>query len=68
MKMLLMEIFLRLKITMNEVKTKKLVFRYFCRFVICALLTLRLGNMYIYVFGALFGFCNFKPPPVGSGS
>ena len=59
MKALLMEIFLRLKVTMNQVKTKTLGFRYFCRFVTRALAR-RLGNTYIYVFRALFGFCNFQ--------
>ena len=52
------EIFLKLKKTMNQEKTKKLGFRYFCKFITCAL-TLRQQNMYIYVFRALLGFCNF---------
>ena len=58
-KALLMEIFLRLKVTMNQVKTKTLGFRYFCRFVTLTL-TLRPRNTYIYVFRELFGFCNFQ--------
>ena len=57
MKTLLMEIFLRLKTTMNQVKTKKLGFEYFCRFGTRAL-TLRPRNTYVNVFRALFGFCN----------
>ena len=40
-------------------KDKKFSFGYFCRFVTSAL-TLRPPNTYIYVFQALFGFCNFK--------
>ena len=55
----LMRMFLKLKITMNKVKMKKLDFRYFCRFGTRAL-TLRPRNTYIYVFRALFGFCNFQ--------
>ena len=58
MKMLFMEIFLRLKITMNQIKMKKLGFIYFCRFVARTLIV-RPRNMYIYGFQALFGFCNF---------
>ena len=42
-KTLLMEIILRLKVALNQVKTKKLCFRYFCRFVTHAL-TLRPQN------------------------
>ena len=59
MKTLLIEIFLRLKTTMNQVKTKNLGFRYFCRFGTRSL-TLRLRNTYVNVFRALFGFCNFQ--------
>ena len=54
----LMRMFLKLKITMNEVKMKKLGFWYSFRFV-TGVLTLRMRNTYIYVFRALFGFCNF---------
>ena len=39
-------------------KDENLYFGYFCRFVTIAL-TLRPRKMYIYVFRALFGFCNF---------
>ena len=60
-KTLLMEIILRLKVTMNQVKTKKLFWGYFCRFVTSAL-TLRPRNTHSYVFGALSGFCNFLKP------
>ena len=60
-KTLLMEIILRLKVTMNQVKTKKLCFGYFCRFVTSAL-TLRPRNTYIR---ALFGFCNFLATSCG---
>ena len=59
MKTLLIEIFLRLKTTMNQVKTKNLGFRYFRRFGTRAL-TLRPRNTYVNVFRALFGFCNFQ--------
>ena len=62
-----MEIILRLKVTVNQVKTKKLCFGYFCRFV-ARVLTLRPRNTYIYVSQALFGFAIFKPLPVGFGS
>ena len=54
-----MEMFLRLTITMNKVKTKQFGFRYFCRYFTGAL-TLRLRNAYIYLLQALFDFCNFK--------
>ena len=37
---------------------EKTLFWVFCRFVTNAL-TLRPRNTYIYVFGSLFGFCNF---------
>ena len=50
---------LRLKITMNQVKTDKLGFRYFCRFFTRAL-TVRKRSTYIYNFPALFGFCIFQ--------
>ena len=43
---------------MDQLKTKNLSFQYFWRFVIIAL-TLRPRNTYMYVFRALFGFCNF---------
>ena len=43
--------------TMNQVKTKKLCFGYFYRFVTSAL-TLQPRSTYIYVFRALFSFCN----------
>ena len=42
----------------GKVKTKKFCFGYFWWFVTSAL-TLRLWNTYMYVFQALFGFCNF---------
>ena len=58
-KKLLIEVILRWKITMNQVKNKKLGLRYFCRFVTRAL-TLRPRRRYIYVFRALFGFCSFQ--------
>ena len=54
-----MEIILRLKVTMNQLKTKKLCFGYFCRFVTSAL-TLRPRKTYVYVFRALLVFCNFQ--------
>ena len=43
-----MDIILKLKVTMNQMKTKKLHFGYVCRFVTRAL-TLRPRNTYIYV-------------------
>ena len=46
-KTLLMEIILGLKLVMDQVKTTKLYFGYFCRFVISAL-TLRPGK-YVYL-------------------
>ena len=54
-----MEIILRFNVTMDKVKTKKLCFGYFCRFVTNAL-TLRMQNTYIYIFEALFSSCNSK--------
>ena len=56
----LMEIILGLKVTMDQVKTKKFCFVYFCRF-----LTLRPWNTYIYGFRALFGFCSFLATSCG---
>ena len=44
---------------MNQVRTKKLGFRYFCIFVTSDL-TLRPQNMYIYDFRALFDFWKFS--------
>ena len=58
MKTLLMAIILGLKVTMDQVKTRKLCLGYFCRFATSAL-TFRPRNMYIYVFRAFFGFYNF---------
>ena len=52
-----MDIILELKVTINQVKTKKLCLWYFYRFVTRAL-TLRPRNTNIYVFRAVFGFCN----------
>ena len=63
-KTLLMEIILRLKVAMNQVKAKKLCFGYFCRFVTRAL-TLRPRNTYIYVFRALCGLCSFSATSCG---
>ena len=48
-KMLLMEIILGPKVTMNQVATRKPCFGYLCRFVTRAL-TLRLRNTYTHVF------------------
>ena len=45
-------------------KDEKYCFGYFCRFVTSAL-TLRPRNTYIYVFQALFGFCNFSVTSCG---
>ena len=59
METLLIELFLRSKITMNQVKTKLFKFRYFCYFV-TRVLTITPRNILIYVFRAMFGFCNFK--------
>ena len=53
-----MEITLWLKVTMDQVKTEKFCFAFFCRFVTSAL-TIRPRNSYIYVFRAYFGFCSF---------
>ena len=58
MKTVLMEIILRLKLNIIEIKTKDLCFGYFCRFKSSAL-TSTPRNTYVYVFGTLFGFCNF---------
>ena len=41
----------------ESIKDEKTFFGYFCRFV--TRVTLRPRNTYIYVFRALFGFCNF---------
>ena len=49
---------LELKVTMDQVKTKKFCFEFFDRFVTIAL-TLRPRNMYIYIFRALFDFSKF---------
>ena len=59
MKTLLMEFILRLRVTMDELKSKNFCFEYFCRFVASALI-LRPWNRYIYVFRGWFGFCNFN--------
>ena len=59
-----MDIILTLKVTMNQVNTKKLCLGYFYRFVSHAL-TLRLRNTYAYVCQALFGFCNFYATSCG---
>ena len=53
-----MEIILTLKLTMDQVNTKKLCFGYFSKFMASAL-TCMLRITYIYVFKALFRFCNF---------
>ena len=45
-------------------KDEKIDFSYFYRFVTRAL-TLRPRNTYIYVFRALFGFCNFQATSCG---
>ena len=58
MKVVLMEIFLRVKINMNEAKTKKLGFRYFRKFLTWAF-TPRPRNTYSYGFQALFGSFKF---------
>ena len=54
----LIEIILGLKVTMEQVKTGKFFSVCFSRFLTSAL-TLRPQNTDIYVFRALFGFCNF---------
>ena len=64
-KTLLMEIILRLKVALNQVKTKKLCFRYFCRFVTHAL-TLRPQNTLFFEHCLVYAI--FKPLSVGFGS
>ena len=64
MKTLLLGIFLRLKITMNQVKSKKLGFRIFCRIVTPAL-TLR-SEIHISAFFEYYlGFAIFMSLLVG---
>ena len=58
-KMLLMEIILGPKVTMNQFLRKNTCFGYFCRFVTHAL-TLRPWITYFYVFRAFFDFCNLE--------
>ena len=58
-KMLLMEIILEVKITMNIATTKKLYFEYLCRILTRALILTR-RNTYFYSFRAFFSFINFK--------
>ena len=53
-----MEIILWFKVAMDEIKTKKFCFIYFYRFV-TSVFTPRPRNMDIYVFQAVFGFCDF---------
>ena len=67
MKTILMNIILRLKITMNQVKTKKLYFGYF---YVCAINTLTLDReIHIFkFFEHCLVFAIFQPLPVGSGS
>ena len=56
-----MGIFLRLKITISQIKTKILSSKCLCRFL-TRVLIFELRNMFIFVFGALFGFTNFEGP------
>ena len=56
-----MEIILGLKVTVDQVKTRKFSFGDFWRFLTSAL-TLNPRNPYIYVFRAMFGFGNFLGP------
>ena len=65
MKKLLIEIILRLKVTMNQLKTKNTFLGFFLRFVRSAL-ALRPRTTFICAFGTLFGFFNF--PAFSSGS
>ena len=58
MKTLSVELILGLKVTMNQVMTKRPCFGYFSRFA-TRTLTLRPRKTYIYVFQAFFGFRNF---------
>ena len=60
LKILLIDILLRLKVIMNQVATKKFCFEYFCEFETRSL-NLRERKTCIYSFRALFGFSNFKP-------
>ena len=53
----LMEIILRLKVGMDQLKKKKLCCGYLCRFLTSAL-TLRPRMLIIYVIGTLFHFSN----------
>ena len=55
---LLIEIFWRVKITMNQKIPKKSSFTHISKFVAGAL-TLIPGNTYTHVFRTLFDFCNF---------
>ena len=58
---------MRLDITMDQVKTKKLYFGYFFRFLTSAL-TLRPPNTYIYIFKHCLVMAIFKPLLVGCRS
>ena len=66
-KTFLMGIIFRLKVTMDQMKTEKFCFEYFCRFGIIAL-ALRLRNTYVYVLEHCLVFAIFKPLLVGFGS
>ena len=63
LKMLLMEINLGVKVTINITITKKPCFDYIWRFVTHAL-TLRPRNTYFYGFRTFFSFFIFRQPPV----
>ena len=54
----LMWIIFGLKLTIDEVKRKRVFLGYFCRFISSALI-LRPRNTYIYVSRVLFLFCKF---------
>ena len=59
--MLLMDIILKLIVTMNQVAIKKSCFSYFWRFLTRAL-TLSPRNMYIHIFFSLLWFLQFLRP------
>ena len=58
LKTLVIQIILKLKVAMAQIKQKNISFGVFCIFVTSAL-CIRPSNMYIFFFQELFGFCIF---------
>ena len=65
-KILLKKIVLKLKVTTDKVKTKKLCFGFFCRFMTSALTLSREIRMFAF-FKQCSVFAIFKPLPVDFG-